>query len=62
MGAVTGVLLQGNSIGVMVGPPLIAVLVVSMGGWAQASWVMLVVGAIAMGAALGIKVVEDRAA
>ena len=62
IGAVTGVLLQGNSIGVMVGPPLIAVLVVSMGGWAQASWVMLIIGAIAMGAALGIKVVEDRTA
>ncbi len=62
IGAVTGVLLQGNSIGVMVGPPLIGVLVAAMGGWAQASWVMVIVGAIALAAAFGTKIVEDRAA
>ena len=62
IGAVTGVLLQGNSLGVMVGPPLVAALVVAYGGWANASWVMLIVGGVALAAALGIKVVEDRGA
>ena len=61
VGAVTGVLLQGNSIGVLLGPPLIAGLVMALGGWAHASWVMLIVGGIAVLAAIGIKIVEDRA-
>ncbi|MDA0262401.1 MAG: MFS transporter, partial [Proteobacteria bacterium] len=61
VGAVTGVLLQGNSLGVLAGPPLIAALVVSLGGWAHASWVMLIVGGIAMAAAFGIRRVEDTA-
>lgn len=62
IGAVTGVLLQGNSIGVLIGPPLIAGLVIALGGWAHASWVMLIVGGIAMAAAIGIKIIEDRIA
>ena len=62
IGAVTGVLLQGNSIGVMVGPPLIGALVMALGGWAEASWVMVIVGAIALAAALGIRTLEGRAA
>ena len=61
IGAVTGVIIQGNSLGVMTGPPLLAALVVAFGGWASASWVMLIVGGIALAAAFGIKVVEDRA-
>ena len=61
IGAVTGVLTQGNSIGILIGPPLIAALVVALGGWAQASWLMLIVGAVAFAAAIGIKIVENRA-
>ena len=62
IGAVTGVLLQGNSIGVMIGPPLIGALVLALGGWAQASWVMVIVGAVALAAAFGIRTLEARPA
>ena len=62
IGAVTGVLLQGNSIGVMIGPPLIGALVLALGGWAEASWVMVIVGAVALAAAFGIRTLEARPA
>ncbi len=60
VGTVAGVLTQGNFLGVLLGPPLLAQAVEALGGWAQSSWVMLFVGALGVATALAIGWIEAR--
>ncbi len=60
VGTVAGVLTQGNFLGVLLGPPLLAQAVEALGGWEQSSWVMLCVGALGVATALAIGWIEAR--
>jgi MFS family permease len=60
IGTVAGVLIQGNFLGVLLGPPLLAQAVEALGGWEQSSWVMVLVGALGVTTALGIGWIEAR--
>jgi MFS family permease len=61
-GAVTGVIVQGNTLGQFVGPPIIAALVVATGGWAGMRWLYPFVGVAGLAIALALHRVERRLA
>ena len=57
-GAVTGVILQGSNFGLLCGPPVLAALVLRLGGWGESSWLYLILGAVGLVIALGLRRVE----
>lgn len=60
VGAVNGILVQGSNVGSLLGPPLLAAAVATLGGWADASWLLLVAGAGGVALALALRRVERR--
>ncbi|MGD9538283.1 MAG: CynX/NimT family MFS transporter [Alphaproteobacteria bacterium] len=50
----SGFLVQGAAIGMLAGPPLMAAVVGSLGGWTQAWWTMLICPALGLAIAAGI--------
>ena len=60
IGTVAGVLIQGNFIGVLIGPPLLAIGAQALGGWEQSGVAMLAVGALGVAAALALASLEAR--
>ena len=61
-GAVIGAVIQGNSFGQLLGPPLLALLVVRFGGWDEAALYFLALGTVGMATAVGIRRIERRLA
>lgn len=57
-GAVTGVILQGSSFGLLFGPPVLAAIVLRFGGWNESSWLYLILGAAGIVIAFVIRSVE----
>ncbi len=60
VGTIIGVVVQISSIGALTGPPLIAAAVVLLGGWHEASWLLLGAGAVGAVFALSIRSLELR--
>lgn len=60
MGAVNGLIVQGSNLGVLLGPPVLALMVKLSGGWQGARWVMPVAGAVGLGLALLLRRLERR--
>jgi len=56
-----GFVVQGAAIGMLAGPPLLAVVVGALGSWSAAWWTMLVCPAIGLGIAAGIHARERKA-
>ena len=61
-GAVIGAVIQGNSLGQLLGPPMLAVLVVRFGGWDESALYFLTLGTVGTATALGIRRIERRLA
>ena len=55
-----GFIAQGAAIGMLVGPPLMAVVVGGFGGWEAAWWCMLICPAIGLAVAAGLFSIERR--
>jgi len=60
VGAVNGIIVQGSNIGSLFGPPALAAAVAALGGWGQASWLLLLAGGAGVALALGLARVERR--
>ena len=59
---VNGFVVQGSHVGVLVGPPVFAMLVTSLGGWEQ-GWILLTaLGVAGLGVTAGIRAIERRPA
>ena len=59
---VNGFVVQGSHVGVLVGPPVFAMLVTSLGGWEQ-GWILLTaLGLAGLGVTAGIRAIERRRA
>ncbi|MBM3511198.1 MAG: MFS transporter [Alphaproteobacteria bacterium] len=59
-GVVTGVIVQGNTLGQFIGPPIIAALVVATGGWDGMRWLYPFVGVAGLAITLALHRVEQR--
>lgn len=62
VGAVNGIIVQGANTGTLLGPPALAGAVTALGGWSEASWLLLVPGAGGVVLALALRRVERRRA
>ena len=60
VGAVNGIIMQGSNVGQLAGPPILAAVVTWSGGWDNAGWLLLLIGVIGAGFALGVRFVEAR--
>lgn len=60
--AVNGLIIQGSNTGAVIGPPVTAMVVSASGTWNEASWVLTLSGALGVGAALLLRVIERRLA
>ena len=60
IGAMNGLIMQTNSVGFMIAPPIFAALVTATRAWHVTGWLMLVLGAIGAATALGVRAVEAR--
>jgi len=60
MGAVNGLIVQGSNLGVLLGPPVLALMVQFGGGWQGARWVMPAAGLTGLGLALLLRRLERR--
>lgn len=58
VGAVNGIIVQGANTGTLFGPPALAGAVTALGGWGDASWLLLAPGAAGVGLALALRRVE----
>ena len=59
-GAVTGVIVQGSNLGLLFGPPVLAAVVVRLGGWQASPWLFLIVGGLSLCTAYAIGRIEAR--
>ncbi len=60
VGAVNGIIMQGSNVGQLAGPPILAAVVTWSGGWDNAGWLLLLIGVIGAGFALGVRFIEAR--
>ena len=60
IGSVNGIVMQTNSIGFLVAPPLFAAVVTATAGWGASAWVMLIAGTIGVASAVGLRGLERR--
>ncbi|NIR31354.1 MAG: MFS transporter [Gammaproteobacteria bacterium] len=60
VGAVNGIIVQGANTGTLLGPPALAGAVTALGGWSEASWLLLAPGAGGVTLALILRSVERR--
>ena len=60
LGATNGVIVQGSNIGSLFGPPLVAALVASLGGWDRSGWILLGSGLAGILLAVTLRHVERR--
>ena len=59
-GVVTGTLVQGNALGQLLGPPLLALLVVRSGSWSGSLWFFYVLGGLGFVVAIAVRTLEKR--
>jgi len=62
IGAANGLVIQGSNTGALISPPVIAMVVSATGSWADAAWALTLSGALGVGAALLLRVIERRLA
>ena len=60
IGAVNGIIMQGSNVGQLAGPPILAAVVTWSGGWDNSGWLLLLIGVIGVGFALGLRFIEAR--
>ena len=60
VGAVNGIIMQGSNVGQLAGPPILAAVVTWSNGWDNAGWLLLLIGVIGAGFALGVRFIEAR--
>ena len=60
IGSVNGIVMQTNSVGFLIAPPLFAAVVTATAGWGASVWVMLIAGVIGIASALVIRGLEHR--
>ncbi|MBM3508820.1 MAG: MFS transporter [Alphaproteobacteria bacterium] len=61
IGAVTGLIVQCASTGNLIGPPILAAIVVAFGGWSEVKILYVGLGGLIMVGALALRAVERRA-
>ena len=59
-GVVTGTLVQGNALGQLLGPPVLALLVVRSGSWSGSLWFFYVLGGLGFVVAIAVRTLEKR--
>lgn len=62
VGSVSGLVIQGNNAGFLLGAPAFGAIVEITGGWSGAGWLEVAVGALGVAIALAFRPVEARAA
>ncbi len=56
----SGFAVQGSNLGGVIGPPLMAALVVAFGGWSQTWWLMVAAGGVGLVLVARLRVIERR--
>ncbi len=56
----SGFAVQGSNLGGVIGPPLMAALVVGFGGWSQTWWLMVAAGGVGLVLVARLRVIERR--
>ena len=60
IGVTNGIIVQGSNMGSLFGPPLVALLVSSLGGWNNAGWLLLCSGVLGLILALLVRTLEQQ--
>jgi MFS family permease len=60
IGTINGIVVQGANIGSLAGPPAMALMIASFGGWAGTHWLMTVCGVLGIVLAVWLGVIERR--